>query len=117
MLDREQIFIAPNGREYKWIVDAETYEACSSDDRMYGLMKLTGEQLVQNDGTDTPVAHFHNYESRLIGKSRPASLEILPAGEHMVDLIVITLVYIENYRQLRDQNLNAPSAAVVLTHV
>ena len=35
-------------------------------------------------------------------EARPPSLEIFPEGEHMVDLIVVTFVYIEKLRTDRD---------------
>ena len=38
----------------------------------------------------------------VVREARPPSLEILPEGEHMVDLIVVTFLYIEKLRTNRD---------------
>ncbi|KAJ3526998.1 hypothetical protein NMY22_g9943 [Coprinellus aureogranulatus] len=55
--------------------------------------------LHTNHGTNTKIADSRQKD--LFGfhpKSRPAVPEVHPAGEHMVDLIVVTLVYIEKLR-------------------
>lgn len=60
-------------------------------------------QLVTNDGSQTPVACYKANE-KLFSKTAP-TLEIFPAGEHMVDLIVVTLLYIEKNRKDRETAL------------
>lgn len=66
-------------------------------------------QLITNDDSKTPVARFNNAEelgTLLTGPkstSAPSSLEIFPAGAHMVDLIVVTFVYVEKLRKEREK--------------
>jgi hypothetical protein len=51
------------------------------------------------DGSDRRVASYHR---RRFNDARPTSLEILPEGEHMVDLILVTFVYVEKVRKDRE---------------
>ncbi|KAJ3520937.1 hypothetical protein NMY22_g12523 [Coprinellus aureogranulatus] len=84
-LGSNRIFTGPDGKEYYW------------------KLANTKPVLYTNDGTDTRVAKVHSKHYGIIGTARPATLEIFPAGEHMVDLIVVTLVYIEKLRREREQ--------------
>ncbi|ESK82737.1 hypothetical protein Moror_5671 [Moniliophthora roreri MCA 2997] len=78
---RNRIFTGPDGKEYKWILGSFT------------------SKLVLNDGTETPVAKFHQSNMGLFEKKRRGVLEIYPPGEHMVDLILVTFVYVEKIRR------------------
>jgi hypothetical protein len=50
------------------------------------------------------VAKFHQKDIiSITPNAKRATLEIYPAGEHMVDLIVVTLVYIEKLRRDRER--------------
>jgi hypothetical protein len=61
-------------------------------------------QLYTNDEAQTHVAKFHQQDIiSITPKAKAATLEIYPAGEHMVDLIVVTLVYIEKLRRDRER--------------
>ncbi|TFK64517.1 hypothetical protein BDN72DRAFT_901480 [Pluteus cervinus] len=77
-------FVGPDSKECKWILGHET------------------SSLVLNDEARTPVAKFHLKHYGIFHKARPAFLEILPLGMHMVDLILITFVYIENLKARKD---------------
>ena len=48
------------------------------------------------------VAKFCRQHLGIIGKARPASLEIFESGEHMVQEILLTFIYIEQLYRLRD---------------
>jgi hypothetical protein len=52
-----------------------------------------------DDGSKTIVARFHDSTLGIIGKKRKASLEILPAGTHIIDQIVITFLYMDKLRK------------------
>ncbi|KAF5387170.1 hypothetical protein D9615_002093 [Tricholomella constricta] len=80
-VDRHRVFTGPDGREYKW--ELLSYNS----------------QLVTNDDKKTLVARFHRASLGIIGKARPASFEISPTGEHMVQDILITFIYIEKIRK------------------
>ena len=62
-----------------------------------------------NDSAKTPVARFHPRQLRIIciGATRPASLEIFAAGKDMVDLIVVTGVYMEKVRKEKERAANS----------
>ena len=66
------------------------------------LLHLTPLQLVTNDGSERPVAVYRRGRIGVVREARPPSLEVLPEGGHMVDLIVVTFVYIEKLRTDRD---------------
>ncbi|KIJ92477.1 hypothetical protein K443DRAFT_685227 [Laccaria amethystina LaAM-08-1] len=79
---RGRIFTGPDGIEYKWKFGAHIRA-----------------ELRLNDGTKTPVACYHRRSLGILSPAHPAYLEVFPIGEHMVDLIVVTLIYIERLRQ------------------
>lgn len=76
-----RIFTAPDGKKYIW------------------KMGIRVPELVMGDGSDRRVASYHR---RRFNDPRPTSLEILPEGEHMVDLILVTFVYVEKLRKNRE---------------
>jgi len=78
---RHRVFAGPDGREYKWKLNS------------------TSPELNVNDGAETPVARYHSGRSGLFSKPQDACLEICPAGEHMVDAILVTFIYIEKLRE------------------
>ncbi|KAF9528283.1 hypothetical protein CPB83DRAFT_854776 [Crepidotus variabilis] len=81
---RSKVFTGPDGKEYAWSLTAR-------------VPKL------HVNGTNTPIAIFHRHRMGIIDDARPASLEIFAAGEHMVDLILVTFVYIEKLRRARER--------------
>ncbi|KAF9528282.1 hypothetical protein CPB83DRAFT_894545 [Crepidotus variabilis] len=52
------------------------------------------------DGTETQVAAFHPNKVGNLKEPKNGSLEIFPAGQHMMDLIMVTFIYVENYRAM-----------------
>jgi len=64
---------------------------------------MPSSQLFVNDPAKTPVAFFHRRHFGIIGKARPASLEIFEAGKEMVDFIVVTGVYMEKLRKDKER--------------
>ncbi|KAF8352175.1 hypothetical protein F5887DRAFT_912732 [Amanita rubescens] len=77
---RDRVFTGPDSLEYQWILGCRFPE------------------LVRRDAARTPVARFHRRCLGFFGKARRASLEIFPEGMHMVDLILVTFVYIQKIR-------------------
>ncbi|KAK0234910.1 hypothetical protein EDD85DRAFT_61092 [Armillaria nabsnona] len=92
---RHRVFKGPDGKEYKWILGASV------------------SKLVLNDGSETLIAKFHirKYGVFNAAKARPAYLEILPEGEHMVDVIFFTFVYIEKIRKEQERAAQSSAAA------
>ncbi|EEB95319.1 hypothetical protein MPER_05725 [Moniliophthora perniciosa FA553] len=82
---RHRVFTAKDGKEYRWNL---------------GLVR---SELFLKDSAKTPVAKFNRKSFRVVGKSRPAYLEIFPAGEHMVDEIFVTFIYIEKLRKEKER--------------
>jgi len=82
---RTRVFTGPDGRSYKW------------------HLRFTNCFLISDDEQKTPIARTHRYCSGFIGKARKASLEIYPAGQHMVDTIVVTWCFVETRRREREE--------------
>ncbi|KAM6493987.1 hypothetical protein JOM56_010348 [Amanita muscaria] len=80
-----RVFTGPDGLEYQWSLGIRVPE------------------LVRLDSVKTPIARFHRRRLGVLKKRRPASLEIFPEGTHMVDLILITFVYIQKIRNDAEQ--------------
>lgn len=55
-----------------------------------------------NDDSKTPVARSHRSTVGIIGAKKPARLEILTGFEHLVDIILITYIYVEKLRKDRE---------------
>ncbi|KIM49884.1 hypothetical protein M413DRAFT_439018 [Hebeloma cylindrosporum] len=85
LLGRNRIFTGPDGREYIWKLGPFVCK------------------LFVNDSDKTPVAFFHRRHVGIIGKARPASLEIFEAGRDMIDLIVVTGVYMAKLRKDKER--------------
>jgi len=77
---RDRVFIGPDGLEYQWSLGIRVPE------------------LVRLDSAKTPIARFHRRRIGILKKKRLASLEIFPEGTHMLDLIIITFVYVQKIR-------------------
>ena len=67
-----------------------------------------------NDSAKTPVARFHRRQLAINGKSRPASLEIYAAGKDMVDIIVVTGVYMEKRRREKEKVAHTSAGLSIL---
>jgi hypothetical protein len=83
-LGRNRIFTGPDGKEYTWRMGPKICK------------------LFVNDSAKTPVACFHRRKLSMIGGARPASLEIFTAGKDMVNLIVVTGVYVAKLRKAKE---------------
>ncbi|KAF8888288.1 hypothetical protein BD779DRAFT_463813 [Infundibulicybe gibba] len=88
---RNRVFTAPDGKEYKWKIGTSS------------------TSLVANDSTGARVAKYRpkNY----IINRRPASLEISPAGEHIMDMILVTFIYMEMIRKDEEKTTTAAGVA------
>ncbi|KAL0567930.1 hypothetical protein V5O48_014058 [Marasmius crinis-equi] len=77
---KDRVFTDENGREYKWDLGTRS-------------SKL-------NDETKTLVAKFRQKNiGGIFGEKRPASMEIFSVGESMVDLIMVTFLFVEKTRR------------------
>ncbi|KAF8162640.1 hypothetical protein B0H34DRAFT_649917 [Crassisporium funariophilum] len=80
-----RVFKGPDGKEYTWHLSSSVCK------------------LVTNDALKNPIASYHTKSLGFLSKARAASLEIFPAGEHMIDLILITFIYVERLRRERQR--------------
>ncbi|KAJ8520071.1 hypothetical protein ONZ45_g3076 [Pleurotus djamor] len=88
---RHRVFVGPDGKEYIWKLGSRS------------------SKLFLYDTVEMPIARSHKSSLGVFGSSHPASLEIFPEGEHMLDMILVTFVYIE--KQRRDNERASRSAA------
>ncbi|KIK53227.1 hypothetical protein GYMLUDRAFT_100498 [Collybiopsis luxurians FD-317 M1] len=77
-----RVFTGEDGREYKWVLARHRSE------------------LYSNDDSNTPLAIYH--KKNPFKKESARNLEIFPAGQHMIDEIVVTFTYIEVMRKARE---------------
>jgi len=83
----QRVFAVPvEGRSFKWTL---------------GVWRST---LELNDGSQTPVARGHRSNIGILGKPRQACLEIFPGFEHLVDIILVTYIFIEKLRKDRERD-------------
>ncbi|EGN95606.1 hypothetical protein SERLA73DRAFT_142418 [Serpula lacrymans var. lacrymans S7.3] len=87
---REFVFTGPDARSYIW--------------RLYDNVSLE-----LNDGSETPVAHFHGSSWSTGGTVIEPCLEIFAVGEHIVDIIVTTFVYVEKLKRLERKATSYPT--------
>ncbi|KDQ53159.1 hypothetical protein JAAARDRAFT_436641 [Jaapia argillacea MUCL 33604] len=85
-LNRDRQFIGPNGVAYIWKIPSRGHL-----------------ELYVDDESKTEVAALHGASKGVRNQKHPAFLEIQPAGLHMVDLIVVTMVYVEYIRVSRER--------------
>ncbi|KAL0569944.1 hypothetical protein V5O48_012019 [Marasmius crinis-equi] len=76
---RNRIFMGEDGKEYKWVLGP-----------VYPELRL-------NDESQTVVAKYN--PGSVFTKKRPGVLEIFPSARHMMDIIVMTFVYVETARR------------------
>ncbi|OAX35003.1 hypothetical protein K503DRAFT_402989 [Rhizopogon vinicolor AM-OR11-026] len=78
---RKRVFTGPDGRSYRWDID-----------RRVVVLSL-------NDGSQTVVARSHRATLGIIGRRRKATLEISPTVAHMMDIIIMTFIYVQRIRK------------------
>ncbi|EAU80770.1 hypothetical protein CC1G_04880 [Coprinopsis cinerea okayama7 len=82
---RDRIFTAPDGKEYRWEMQADRAE------------------LYMMDEAKTRIVRYHRKKYGIFHDKAPASLEIEPCAEGMMDVIMLTYIYIEYLRNERDE--------------
>jgi hypothetical protein len=80
---RKRIFRAPDQREYVWKIHDKT--------ELF---------LRENNRSKTRIAKFHRGHSGILHRSHPY-LEVVPEGEHIVDFIFLTFVFVTSLRRHR----------------
>jgi hypothetical protein len=80
ILYRKRTFTGPDDCPYRWDM---------------GIDALV---LSRDDESRTEVARYHRSTLGIIGPKRKPRLEVNPDVEHMLDLIVLTFVYVQKIR-------------------
>ncbi|KAJ3569646.1 hypothetical protein NP233_g4916 [Leucocoprinus birnbaumii] len=77
-LSRHKVFRASDGCEYRWVIGARN------------------PKLVSNDASKTIIARFHRAGPLLSLKPDCLSLQIYPEGEHILNDILVTFVFLRD---------------------
>jgi len=56
-------------------------------------------KLKLNEGSNPLIAKYQRSNKGIIGEKRSAGLEVFEEGYHMLDIIVMTFVYVEKLRK------------------
>lgn len=104
----KRTFTGPDGRSYRWemlyseeVVSAGRVKVVRPSAEYFFL------QLTRNDGSNTEVARYHRASLGLMGPKQKSYLDIDPDVTHMLDLIILTFVYVEKLR------MDGETAAIV----
>ncbi|KAF9230216.1 hypothetical protein BU15DRAFT_91162 [Melanogaster broomeanus] len=84
--ERKRTFTGPDGLPYRW-------------DMLFRVVVLS-----RNDGSRTEVARYHRGSLGIIGHKKKPHLEVDPDVMHMLDLIVLTFVYVEKLRMDKERH-------------
>ncbi|KIJ70601.1 hypothetical protein HYDPIDRAFT_105340 [Hydnomerulius pinastri MD-312] len=88
---RKRTFTGPDGRPYRW-------------DLQYRVVVLS-----LDDGSRTEVARSHRRSFGIIGAKRDPCLEVHPDAMHMLDMVVLTFIYVEKIRMQKEGNSRRPN--------
>jgi len=92
----KRTFTGPGGRPYRW-------------DVLYDVVVLS-----RDDGSKTEVARYHRSSLGIVGPKKKARLDVDPDVVHMLDLIILTFVYVEKLRMEMMENVQAEKFTVVV---
>ncbi|KAF8123563.1 hypothetical protein EV363DRAFT_1403819 [Boletus edulis] len=90
ILGRKRTFTGPNGCPYRW-------------DMVFEAVVLS-----RDDMSRAELARYHRGSLGIVGPKRKPQLDVDPAVEHMLDLIVLTFVYVEKIRMDKDRETTVP---------
>ncbi|KAF9522241.1 hypothetical protein CPB83DRAFT_864734 [Crepidotus variabilis] len=88
----ERIFAGPDGKMYVWKMGSDKCRLFLKD-------------------TEILIATFHRKHLGVLSDARAASLEIVPQGQHMMDDILTTFIYMERLRTQKAQARNAAASS------
>ncbi|KAF8061763.1 hypothetical protein FPV67DRAFT_1422285 [Lyophyllum atratum] len=95
-LSRNRVRTASDGREYEWLLRSMKSEALI-------LATPSFSQLVTNDSEEKTIAKTRRRSLGILGPAGPGCLEIQPEGEHIIQEIFITFIYVEKYRKEKER--------------
>ncbi|KAH7921063.1 hypothetical protein BV22DRAFT_1122391 [Leucogyrophana mollusca] len=90
---RIRTFTGPDGCSYKW------------------KLNFKFVVLYLNDDSETEVARYHRDSLGIIGKKHGPYLEVFSQGEHMLDLLIFTFIYVEKLRMDKEDTAGRSKAS------
>lgn len=84
---RKRTFMGPDGFSYRWDMD-------------FRVVRLS-----RNDATRQELARSHRRSLGIIGPRRDPSLDVDPSLMHMLDIVILTFVYVEKLRMDKEKRV------------
>ena len=99
------MFTGPNGVQYRWALGAFGVDYPKVSTFLASPLSSTLNHIVKLVTTDEKavIAEFH--PANYLAKRRKARLEVHPAGMDMLDYIILTFVFVENKRRVREESI------------
>ncbi|KAI6124349.1 hypothetical protein EV401DRAFT_1856784 [Pisolithus croceorrhizus] len=101
----KRTFEGPDGLPYRWDMDFKFVRVCTCPKVCHDSPALTGfcTQLSRNDATRQELARFHRQRIGIIGSRRDPYLDVDLAVMHMLDMVVLTFIYVEKLRMDKER--------------
>jgi len=93
LFGKKRTFTGPDGRHYRW--------------DMHNRVVV----LSLDDNSRTEIARYHRATLGIIGKKRKACLEVAPEAEHMLDLVILSFIYVEKLRMDKETRRKRAAAS------
>ncbi|KAI6101919.1 hypothetical protein F5141DRAFT_1136393 [Pisolithus sp. B1] len=102
---RKRTFEGPDGLPYRWDMDFKFVRVCTCPKVCHDSPALTGfcTQLSRNDATRQELARFHRQRIGIIGSRREPYLDVDLALKHMLDMVVLSFIYVEKLRMDKER--------------
>ena len=113
LASRKCTFTGPDGRRYRWDMHSRDVVVSVKHFEFGWIVSSYSSfpQLSLDDASRTEIARHHRATLGIIGKRRSARLEIAPQAEYMLDLIVITFIYVEKLRMDKEKSQRRAAAS------
>ena len=109
---RKRTFTGPDGRRYRWDMHQRVVVVgVNVWFRLGCVISFVVWQLSVDDASRTEIARYHRATLGIIGKRRSACLDIVPQAEHMLDLIILTFIYVEKLRMDKETRQRRAAAS------
>ncbi|KAH0835495.1 hypothetical protein J3R83DRAFT_9163 [Lanmaoa asiatica] len=96
---RKRTFTGPDGRQYRWDMHSrDVVVGANVWFRLDRVISFVVSQLSLDDASRTEIVRYHRGTCGIIRRGRSAYLEIAPQAEHMLDLVILTFIYVEKLR-------------------
>ena len=104
----KRTFTGPDGLPYRWDMLSDVVVVSTECVKIFEIRLLTFSlsvvQLSRDDRSKKEIARYHRGSLGIIGRRRDPRLDVDPDMTHMLDLIVLTFVYVEKIRMDKRQD-------------